>query len=687
MKTKAEQPNKRGRRAILWIAGAVLLVLVCVCVHYRGVRPIRVLEYGSTAPTAADYTAREATLIVDDMRPSIGWHFLNLDIGGFPTPVLLRVRDTVAPSAVGVDREVALGIPLGPDAFIRDLKDADVVQLTFSTVPDFTREGELDTEIRMQDRSGNRSAVPVHISVRATHPVVTLEAGSAAPDAADFLLDGVQGTLNAPIDADRMQHVGTTRVTLTTADGIVSESVLEIVDTVAPTAEGTTVLLLPGETVDPADCVAFAADETAVQYAFADAPDYAARTVQQITVRLTDEGGNTTDVASTLLISGVRPNVIEARTEPLNALDFRNDEGDEIEVPAFVPDTPGTYPLDIRTNGIAQTVAVTVVDTTPPELRETALSETFYSQHAYAPETFFNAQDVTDVTMWYDPEPDWTRGGEQTLTAYAEDTSGNRASRSHTVTLVEDKTAPRIYGVIDRVCYVNEPIAYGSEVFAEDDADGRLELSIESEVLTYAEGTYRVVYRAVDQSGNEATAECNFTLIQQTVTEEEIRQMAKDVMAKITTPDMVDAEKLKAIFDYVQGHVVYVNGSNSNYIDWRKAAYDGFTYGMGDCYNIYSVTRALLDETGIPYLSVERLKVPPWKTRHFWVHVNVGTGWYCFDPTWTQKHQVYCFMWSKSERSGMRHYWNYDESKYPPMATEHFDYDAVVEMERQARNP
>ena len=203
----------------------------------------------------------------------------------------------------------------------------------------------------------------------------------------------------------------------------------------------------------------------------------------------------------------------------------------------------------------------------------------------------------------------------------------------------------------------------------------------------YEEGTYRVVYRAQDLSGNTAEAACSFTLIERTVTEEELRTLTKRIMAEITTPDMVDAEKLKAIFDFVQERIVYANGVNSNYTDWRKAAYDGYTQRTGDCFNIYSLTRALLDEAGIRYLSVERLKTSTWRTRHYWTMVDLGTGWYIFDPTWTPRHRVNCFMWTEAQCRSVWLYWNYDESYYPPLATTPFDYDAVVELERSGQLP
>ena len=684
MEQKRQTKRNKARRAILWIAGAVFVLLAAVLIHYRGVRPIVTIEYGSKAE-ASDFTAREASLETDGPKPALGWHVMRLYLGKFLTPVVLHVRDTVAPTAEPVDREVAVGGSYGPDAFVKNIKDADVVQLTFAEQPDFTCENAATVEIRLRDSSNNKSAVNVHISVRATHPELTLEAGAEVPTVEDFLLDGVSGALDEPIDPACMHHVGTTKVSVTTEDGLHSVSELTVADTVAPVAQGLFLHLQPNETVQAEDCITGAVDETDLTYTFLTKPDYDRRDVQMLIVRITDEGGNQTDVSASLLISGVRAKTVEARLEPLTAADFENSEGDEITVEPFVPSVPGSYPVGIVAHGVAQTLVITVVDTTAPLLLEKNLPSgtEFYTKHSYTPEDFFEVSDISDVTMTFSTVPDWGTEGEQTLTVVAEDTYGNRATRSRTVVLHADLEAPSIYGVIDRTCYVNEPIAYFREVFAEDKVDGRLEVTVQSEVATYQAGSYRVVYRTVDLSGNETVCECTYTLIEQTVTEEQIKEIAKAVMAEITTPDMTDAEKLKAIFDYVQKHVSYVNGSNHNYTDWRKAAYDGFTYGKGDCFNIYSVTRALLDETDIQYLSVERVKTYRWRTRHYWVHVNVGTGWYVFDPTWTPRHRYHCFMWTKAQCNSCRLYWNYDESKYPPLASEPFDYDAVIASQRQ----
>ena len=685
---RPEKKKKKKRRALVWVFGVLFVLAAAVLIHYRGVYPILLVECGHTV-SASDFTSREAVRGSDEEKLACGWHVRNLAIGGVPTPVLIIVRDTVPPTAEPVDSVIPLGSAPGPDRFLRQIKDAGKVRVAYAQTPDFNTEWNGTIEIVLTDQGGNETRVPVSVSVRATVETLTAEAGAEIPTAERFLLDGIRGTQDTPIEPDMMHHVGSYPILFSIDGGIRSQSVLNVVDTVAPEAEPTLLVLSSDQTAEAADFVLNASDETDLSYAFVTAPDHSSRDVQDITVRITDEGGNTLDVNSRLLITDVRPRVIEARREALTPDDFENRDGQTIRVESFVPDTPGSFAITVGINGIEETLAVTVVDTTPPTLTENpqAAQKLYYTRHRYEPSDFFSADDLTPVTLSFDGEPDFDTAGNQTITVLARDTSGNETRAKFTITLREDRTPPHIYGVINRICYVNEPIAYFAEVFGEDDEDGPIEVTVDSDVRQNEEGVYSVVYRAEDQSGNVSEASCTFTLIARTVTEEELHTLTQSIMEEITTPDMVNAEKLRAIYDYVRKHLVYTNGVNHNYTDWRKAAFDAYTRGTGDCYNIYSLTRALLDETDIQYLSVERLKAGVWRTRHYWVMVNLGTGWYIFDPTWTPRHRADCFMWTKAQCNRFPLYWNYKASEYPPLATELFDYDAVVQMEREEAQP
>ena len=682
---KSGPKKRKNSRVLIWVTAVLFALLIAVAIHYRGVRPIVKNEYGEPI-SASDFTQRDAALNAADTKLPLGWHVLNLSIGGVPTPVFVHTVDTIAPTAEPVDRIVPLGTAMKPDAFVTHIKDADTVRVAFEMNPDFSVLWDGTIHIVLSDSSGNRTIVASKVKVRAAVDCLTLEAGEDVPDVRQFLLDGVSGTMLTSIEPETMRHVASVPIAIAVGDKRV-ETELRIIDTQAPQAEPTLLVLKPGETAEPVDFVLRASDETDLAFAFSAQPDYENRALQTVAVSVTDEGGNTTEVNSKLLITGVQPHEIEAREEALTPDDFENLDGQTLEIERFIPDTPGTFPVSVTVNGVPETLAVTVVDTTPPTLtpKPIDVNTLFYAQHDYQPQDFFEVYDLAPVALAFAETPDFTVAGWQTVTAIAKDMSGNETSASVNVYLRIDRTPPHIYGAINRIFYVNEPIAYLAEVFAEDDVDGAVELTVDSEVLSQEEGSYRVVYRAEDRSGNRSEAACTFTLIRRTVTEEETHALAQSILNEITTPDMVDAEVLKAIFDYVQGHIVYANGVNNHYSDWRKAAFDGYTQGTGDCFNIYALTRMLLDEAGIRYLSVERVRTSVRKTRHYWVNVNLGTGWYVFDPTWTPKHQFNCFMWTRAECNRCYLYWYYKYDAYPPLATEPFDYDAVVAMEREGR--
>ena len=229
----AAEPKKRknpARRTCIWVFGVLFVLISALLIHYRGVRPVLRVEYGTT-PCASDLTKRDAELILKEEKPSRGWHFCNLSIGGVPTPVLLHVVDTIAPSAEAVNRTVPLGTELGPDAFVKHVKDADTVRAAFEEVPDFHHEWDGTIRIVLTDGAKNETVIPVRISVRATIASLTVEAGSDIPGPEAFLLDSVNGVQTTVISPEMLHHAGTYPVAFAIDGGIVSQSQLIVADT------------------------------------------------------------------------------------------------------------------------------------------------------------------------------------------------------------------------------------------------------------------------------------------------------------------------------------------------------------------------------------------------------------------------------------------------------------------------
>lgn len=685
MKERQTEQRRQTREHSLWYAivsvalpaFALLLaaVLIAFCVSSITVRPVLTIELGDESPEASAFLNREGTAAyVTAPEPrckTAGNRLLRIEVNGHVRPVVLRVRDTVAPSAEGTETTVSVHESPAPDKLIKNLKDKSVVKVTFLTAPNYGTVGDWDAIVGLEDMSGNRSEVPVKVHVRILRESVTIEAGDPAPAADDFLLSGVQGTMQTELTERMLREPGAYPVVFS-ADGETAESLLIVEDTVAPEADAKTRIAHPGEPVLPEDLLKNVTDATEVTCAFVNAPDPDSRALQSIAVKLCDLGGNETVVSSTLLFSDVAPVTLEASETPL-APEAILPEG-TYETAAFsepfVPDTVGTHAVPMQIDGEDNVALIEVKDTVAPVL--TLKSEQWYLNAKTGPEQFADVSDATETTLAFETEPDWTKS-EQQVTVNAVDGGKNRASIRFTLSLVPDTDAPVLYGVRNRNRYVNEPVSYLSEVSAVDACDGEVEVTVDSSgVDPTRKGNYPVIYTATDRAGNTVSKRVTFFFFKTKVTEQRAQEVADRIIGRIFTEGMTLPEQIRAIHDYVFTHIQYTGRSNKQ--DWRGEAVRGLTQGRGDCFTYYSAARLLLEQTDAEILSVERLGGA---TRHYWLLVNVGSGWYHFDACNAGKGKNRCFMWTTAQTTAVsKSFWRFDESLYPPVATEPYDPEA-----------
>ena len=672
-------PKQRGRTILLGFLGFLLALGVLLLWAYHGISPVVYGEYGEDVPSVTAFCQKDdAFLLADESCTALGRHMVQVITRFRVVPCWLIVQDTVAPTAVPVTVDFPSGYEPTPDQFISDLKDADRVGVSFAQDYDFSPAGEQAVVIQLEDGSGNVNEVQATAQVRATVDRVTMEAGAPIPAVDLFLTEGFHGELLDTITDHMMRTPGEYVLRVQCPENKrIFTTVLAIQDTVAPAATGQLLVLAPGETAAPEAFLTDAADETALQYTFLQTPDPDSREIQNILIRVTDAGGNTADVPAQVLYSSLGRVTVEAKNGLLTGADI---DRPEAEPEGFMANTLGNYPVRVRLTDGVEIALVTVVDTVAPVL--TLQEKPFYTRHAYTPQELVNVADATNVALSFVQAPDQDSDQPQTFSVQAVDAAGNETTATFPLTLAVDDTPPVLYGVVNRTGYVNEPIAYLAEAYAEDDVDGRVDMTVESGVLLSRKGKYTVTYTATDRSGNTASKSCTYTLVEPTVTDEQVRQMAQAILADIITPDMVTAEKLKAVFDYVRGRVHYTGSSNKK--DWRQEAMRGYEDGRGDCFTVYSLTRALLDELQVPYMSVTRKGS---STHHYWVIVNIGTGWYHFDPLISSVHKHRCFMWTNQQCKVKAYFWRFYEENFPPIATEPFDYDAVVQMERDGLLP
>jgi hypothetical protein len=337
---------------------------------------------------------------------------------------------------------------------------------------------------------------------------------------------------------------------------------------------------------------------------------------------------------------------------------------------------PGDHTLQFAYKEKYYDSCLKIVDTTPPVGEPVA--HTIYNDETLTPDAFVtDIRDVTQTTVTFGKTPDFTAVGDQKVSLLLTDTSGNVGTVEAVLTVIADTTFPQFSPMEDLKVNIGQAVSYRKNVTATDDRDGHVSYTVDSSgVNLEKEGTYLIRYEATDASGNTTAVERNLIVSASLVINQELVEETADVLlAKILEEDMSAHDKIYTIFYYTRKNVSYTPSSEKDY--WA-AAYNAMTKQKGDCFNYFAMAKVLLDRCGIDNLPVERYKA---KSSHYWLLVNIGTGWYHYDPSPQGLENPFrCFMktnaevkaYAKSRNDGRSDYYQFDESKYPELATEKY---------------
>jgi len=505
--------------------------------------------------------------------------------------------------------------------------------------------------------------------------IVTMEAGGELPDAgaffksqtmdAQYVTDMAGINKNEPGIHDIEVRSGkkTYRVKL------------EIIDTVAPDAEIEMVDIYESRPVEPREFIKSVKDATEVTVSYKDEPDYSKTGSQQVVLILEDTSGNKSEYQSVLRISKVnRIAEVDISEGRFDVRVFLKDEKDIVD--AEIVDTPfpgtiGLFPVKLRIGNTVYDSAVKIVDRIAPIAK--AVNRKFWTVDEISAMYFVeDIVDATEVTARFEKEPDFTHVGDQTVSIILTDEGGNETKLEAILTLEADTEPPKIYGVQDTTVYLNTPVAYKKGVYVIDNRDTDIEVSVDSSrVNIKKEGSYKVIYTAVDVSGNSTSREVTYTVIEKPadlIDREVVEEIARGILDKIITDDMTMKEKALAIYKYVNKNVFYLGGRHSD--DLITEAYYALMKDPGDCYTFFAASDLLLNMVGIPNIRVERLRYEG-ETNHYWHMINCGDGWYHFDAC-IHKPEFFSFMLTDAEAEAYSrqkgknaYYYRHDKSKYP----------------------
>lgn len=240
----------------------------------------------------------------------------------------------------------------------------------------------------------------------------------------------------------------------------------------------------------------------------------------------------------------------------------------------------------------------------------------------------------------------------------------------------EDTEAPVIKGFVGKNSY-NEGIPYQTVykdradkfdyfkyVKAVDNRDTRVKLTVDTSKVNFnKKGTYKITYIAEDEAGNITKKKATISVR----INDQYDQLADQVLGSIIKKSWSDVKKAVAIYDYIRGHMGYVE--HADHSSWEKAAAEGIRYGRGDCFTYYAEARLLLSRAGIPNIQVKRVRG---YGRHYWNMAYVKGGFYHYDCCPRRGGGRFCLVtddqlkWYSSHSGGNSHIWAYDKKPKSP---------------------
>lgn len=218
---------------------------------------------------------------------------------------------------------------------------------------------------------------------------------------------------------------------------------LTVRDTIAPTAETTSVYLQYGETCEAADFVEEILDATLVEVSYAEEPDFTQTGPREVMLALEDAGGNRTTVTAGLEISPVVESVEIDLGESVPAASAFAAGGDtvsyETDVDAIDTSLPGDIPVKLLVEGRTYDSLLCIVDNEPPVIEGTAdLTVIQGGSVIYKKDVTVTDNCAEGLTLTVDTTGvDLNTVGDYDVTYIATDLSGNVTEVTVTLTVEE----------------------------------------------------------------------------------------------------------------------------------------------------------------------------------------------------------------------------------------------------------
>ena len=508
---------------------------------------------------------------------------------------------------------------------------------------------------------------------------VTIEAGVTDLSLSDFLnRSSDQAEWVTDVTTIDRRQPGTYPVQIKVGKRIYSSNLI-IADTIAPTASIAARDIPEKLVLSPEDFLSDISDATAVTATFAVTPPFGTAGDYDVTIILTDLGGNQTNLDTKLRISDIKAEIfVEVGSSNVDTAALVQDPTLtatlKTDLKTLDLTVLGEHVIEVECTGKIYSARLVVIDTIPPTAAVQPVT-LWLGEEPEAADFVSDIKDLTHVEVSYENLPDFSQDGEQTVAIALTDAGGNRTVINSTLTLIRDSEAPKINGARNRTIFLGETILYRSGVTVTDNRDSEIKLEIDnSQVNLAAPGEYPMTYHATDTAGNRAEVKCIITVLKATPQQEEVYAMADKILRQITKDSMTKREKAWAIHQWCHGNIFYTGDTDDS--DAIAGAYQAFKYNKGDCFTYYAAAEILLTRAGIDNMRVTRVGG---SSNHYWNLVNCGDGWYHFDSSWRIHGDYYVtFMKTDAEVAA----YTADYTRRYPEHPNYYTFDPTLYPER-----
>jgi len=417
------------------------------------------------------------------------------------------------------------------------------------------------------------------------------------------------------------------------------QSNLVVVDTVEPSIVLKEIVSPVNKQLKPEDFVETAVDQTELAYQFVVAPDTAKIGVQNVEIKATDLGNNTTVATTSVLISQVKDKVtIEAGSTLPQIQDFLLETRTNEEFVTNLKSLKlvvGKYPVEIKMGGRILTSLLEVVDTVAPTGKVLSLNA-YVGDKVTATNFVTGIVDASKVVVSFKENVNITaKEGTFTPVILLTDVAGNITELSGKIVVIRDTVAPVISGsgLRDRTVFVGDSFSVKYQVYANDNRDGRVALYLSGSVNFDAAGTYPITFSAKDKAGNTASKKITITVKEHppfvakaSTGSQELDNFIDNIFANYLHADMSSYQVTYILYDYGRTIRYLADSDTPNVTEWNtysmNRALTSLSTKKGNCFGRAFAMKALFLRAGIS----NRIQVQ-YNNEHAWNQVSIGNGW------------------------------------------------------------